>query len=436
MSGGMNTISSVDPGSPAQAAGIAPGERLKAVNGSRVRDVLDYMYYTYDPDPEFTLERPDGSEYTVRLRKEEGRSAGLEFQEYLMDSARSCANNCIFCFVDQMPPGMRDTLYFKDDDVRLSFLTGSYLTLTNLGEREVQRVIDLKISPINVSVHTMKPSLRCMMLGNRHAGRGIELLKRFADAGIELNCQIVCCPGINDRYQLDYTMRALSHLAPAVKSVAVIPVGLTKFREGLYPIKPFDKMSARRTVRQVERFGERCFRRSGSRIFFCSDELYLKAGLEVPEDSFYQGYPQLENGVGMLRLLYKEFEDALAGARGPARGSHISIATGVSAAGTIIRLRDMAKRRFPEIDVRVYPIVNDFFGHTIDVAGLITGRDLISQLRGRDLGERLYITNRMLKDGENVLLDDVTVEDLTRELGVPVVPMDNGGEPLLDVFLS
>ena len=402
MSGGMNTISSVDPGSPAQAAGIAPGERLKAVNGSRVRDVLDYMYYTYDPDPEFTLERPDGSEYTVRLRKEEGRSAGLEFQEYLMDSARSCANNCIFCFVDQMPPGMRDTLYFKDDDVRLSFLTGSYLTLTNLGEREVQRVIDLKISPINVSVHTMKPSLRCMMLGNRH----------------------------------DYTMRALSHLAPAVKSVAVIPVGLTKFREGLYPIKPFDKMSARRTVRQVERFGERCFRRSGSRIFFCSDELYLKAGLEVPEDSFYQGYPQLENGVGMLRLLYKEFEDALAGARGPARGSHISIATGVSAAGTIIRLRDMAKRRFPEIDVRVYPIVNDFFGHTIDVAGLITGRDLISQLRGRDLGERLYITNRMLKDGENVLLDDVTVEDLTRELGVPVVPMDNGGEPLLDVFLS
>lgn len=436
MSGAMNKIASVSPGSPAALAGIAPGDRLTAVNGNRVRDVLDYMYYTYDPDPEFTLERTDGSAYTVKLRKEEGRDAGVDFEEYLMDSARSCANNCIFCFVDQMPPGMRDTLYFKDDDVRLSFLTGSYLTLTNLGEREVQRVIDLKISPINVSVHTMKPSLRCMMLGNKYAGRGIEILKRFANAGIELNCQIVCCPGINDRYQLDYTMRALSHLAPQVKSVAVIPVGLTKFREGLYPLKPFDRASARRTVRQVERFGERCFRRSGSRIFFCSDELYLKAGLEIPEDDFYQGYPQLENGVGMLRLLYTEFDEALKNAPGPAKGTHISIATGVSAAGTITRLRDRARRRFGNIRVDVHPIVNDFFGHTIDVAGLITGRDIIAQLKGRDLGERLYITNRMLRDGENVLLDDVTVEDLTRELGVPVVPMDNGGEPLLNVFLS
>ncbi len=435
MAGERNRIKAVLSGSPAEEAGIRPGDRLLTVDGNRITDVLDYMYYAYDAESAFTLER-GGEEFTVRVCKEAGQDAGLDFEDYLMDGMRSCANNCVFCFVDQMPPGMRETLYFKDDDVRLSFLTGSYLTLTNMGAREVQRVIDLKISPINVSVHTMDPRLRCEMLGNKNAGRGIEILKKFARAGIELNCQIVCCPGLNDGRELDRTMRRLARLAPQVHSCSVIPVGLTKFREGLYPLKPFDRELARRTVRQVERFGERCLRRHGSRVFFCSDEMYLKAEMPIPPDRFYEGYPQLENGVGMLRLLYTEFEEALAEAEGPAKGARAAVATGVSAARTLAELRDLAKQKFPNINVEIIPIVNDFFGHTIDVAGLITGKDLIAQLKGRDLGGKVYITNRMLKDGENIFLDDVTVEEAARELGVPVIPMENGGEPLLEVFLS
>ena len=423
------------PGSPGERAGIKPGDRLLAVNGNRILDVLDYMYYAYDAQSEFTLER-DGEKITVAVAKEAGQDAGLDFQEYLMDSARSCANNCVFCFVDQMPPGMRETLYFKDDDVRLSFLTGSYLTLTNMGQREVQRVIDLKISPINVSVHTMDPKLRCRMLGNKNAGRGLEILKRFARAGIQLNCQIVCCPGLNDGRELWRTMRRLARLAPQVNSCSVIPVGLTKFREGLFPLKPFDRELARKTVEQVERFGERCLKRRGSRIFFCSDEMYLKADLPIPPDDFYEGYPQLENGVGMLRLLHTDFEEALENCSAPARGTRAVIATGVSAARTLTELRDLARTKYPGIRVEVIPIVNDFFGHTIDVAGLITGRDLIAQLRSRDLGERVYITNRMLRDGEDVFLDDVTVGEASRALGVPVTPMENGGEQLLQVFLA
>lgn len=435
MAGERNRIKTVAPDSPAARAGIRPGDKLLRVNGNRIADVLDYMYFAYDEESVFELER-DGEVFTAAVEKDAGQDAGLEFEEYLMDGMRSCANNCVFCFVDQMPPGMRESLYFKDDDVRLSFLTGSYLTLTNMGEREVQRVIDLKISPINVSVHTMDPDLRCLMLGNKNAGRGIEILKRFAHAGIELNCQIVCCPGLNDGRELARTMRRLARLAPQVHSCSVIPVGLTKFREGLYPLTPFDRERARETVALVERFGERCRKRHGSRIFFCSDELYLKADLSIPEDDFYEGYPQLENGVGLLRLLYTEFEEALANASGAARGTRATIATGVSAAKTLTRLRDLAKAKFPNIRVEIVPIVNDFFGHTIDVAGLITGHDLIAQLRGRDLGERVYITNRMLRDGGSVFLDDVTLRDAESALGVPVTPIDTGGEELLKVFLS
>ena len=435
MAGERNRIKTVAPESPAARAGIRPGDKLLRVNGNRIADVLDYMYFAYDEESVFELER-DGEVFTAAVEKDAGQDAGLEFEEYLMDGMRSCANNCVFCFVDQMPPGMRETLYFKDDDVRLSFLTGSYLTLTNMGEREVQRVIDLKISPINVSVHTMDPKLRCEMLGNKNAGRGIEILKKFARAGIELNCQIVCCPGLNDGRELARTMRRLARLAPQVHSCSVIPVGLTRFREGLYPLKPFDRELARETVALVERFGEHCRKRHGSRIFFCSDELYLKADLPIPEDDFYEGYPQLENGVGLLRLLYTEFEEALANASGDARGTRATIATGVSAARTLTRLRDLAKAKYPNIQTEIVPIVNDFFGHTIDVAGLITGRDLIAQLKGRDLGERVYITNRMLRDGGNVFLDDVTLRDAESALGVPVTPIDNGGEELLKVFLS
>ncbi len=432
----LNTVSRVDNDSAAFDAGIIPGDTLLEINGRPIADVLDYMYYSYDADPSFLIQHKDGSREIIELLKDEGEDAGLEFEEYLMDSPRACANNCIFCFVDQLPPGMRETLYFKDDDVRLSFLTGSYVTLTNMSERAIQRVIDLKISPINISVHTMDPDLRCMMLGNKNAGRGIEAIRRFADAGIEMNCQIVCCPGINDGEELLRTMEQLSALYPSMHSVSVIPVGLTGHRQGLYPLTPFSKDGAIQTVHLVEKQSEIYLKKYGSRIFFCSDELYLKASLPIPDEDFYEGYPQLENGVGLIRLLISEFQDALDMVSGPASGTPFSIATGVAAASTIKQLLDTATSRFPEIDGRVYPIVNDFFGHSVDVAGLITGRDLITQLKGRDLGRRVYITNRMLRDGGGIFLDDITLDEVTSELGVPVIPIENDGGVLLDAMMD
>lgn len=433
----QNIIKSVSPGSAAEKAGILPGEKLISINGNTIVDVLDYMYYGSDADPELITEKEDGERISRRLIKPEGEDAGLEFETYLMDKPRSCANKCIFCFVDQLPRGMRSTLYFKDDDVRLSFLTGSYITLTNLSEREVQRVIDLKISPINVSVHTTNPKLRCMMLGNKNAGRGIEIMKRFSRAGIEMNCQIVCCPGVNDGAELKRTMRDLRKLYPHVWSVSVIPVGLTRHRDGLMPLTPFDRENALKTVAQVEKFADKCLKHNKSRIFFCSDELYLKAGLPIPEEDHYEGYPQLENGVGLLRLLRSEFSDALEERSGEqAAGTPFSIATGVSAAPTLTELLGEASERFCGINGRVYAVENDFFGHTVDVAGLVTGGDLIAQLKGKELGNTLYIPDRMLRDGGGVFLDDITTEDVERELGVALKPIPCTGEALLNAMLS
>jgi len=431
-----NIISTVEPGSPAELAGIKPGDKLLSVDGNVIRDVLDYMYFGYGEDPVFTVLRPDGTTLDVEIHKEEGQDAGMEFETYLMDQPRSCANNCIFCFVDQLPCGMRDTLYFKDDDVRLSFLTGSYITLTNMSEREVQRIIDLKISPINVSVHTMDPKLRCLMLGNKNAGKGVDIIRRLAKAGIQMNCQIVCCPGVNDGRALKHTMSELSRLYPAMNSVSVIPVGLTMHREGLYDLKPYTPETAAETIDLVEKYADKCLKKHGSRIFFCSDEFYLKAGRELHDDEYYEGYPQLENGVGLLRLLITEFEDALEYEEGEARGTAFSIATGVSAAPTMAQLIETAREKYPNIKGRVYPIVNDFFGHTIDVAGLITGNDLVAQLEGKELGERVYITDRMLRDGGDVFLDNVSLEDAAKRLGVPVIPVPNSGDALLKAMME
>ena len=432
----LNTIRAVEPGSAVFEAGIVPGDRLLEVNGHKIHDVLDYMYFSYDQDPQFLIQHSDGSQDLIRLEKGEGEDAGADFETYLMDSPHSCSNKCIFCFVDQLPPGMRDTLYFKDDDVRLSFLTGSYITLTNMSERQIQRVIDLKISPINISVHTMDPELRCMMLGNKNAGKGIDIINRFAKAGIEMNCQIVCCPGINDGDELLRTMDKLAALYPSVNSVSIIPVGLTKHRSGLYPISPFSPESARRTVEMVEDITDLYLEKYGSRIFFCSDEFYLKAGLPIPAEEYYEDYPQLENGVGLIRLLISEFTDALEVEDREASGTPFSIATGTAAAGTMNELLAMAKKKFPNISGTVFPIHNDFFGNSVDVAGLITGQDLISQLKGCNLGSRVYITNRMLRDGGGVFLDDVTLEEAESALGVPLVPIENDGGVLLDAMLD
>ena len=432
----MTVVRRVDPRSPAHRAGVRAGDTLLEINGTPIVDVLDYKFYSYDPRLELTLLSSDGTRRTVHVRKEEGQDLGLDFETYLMDRARSCANNCIFCFVDQMPPGMRETLYFKDDDARLSFLMGNYLTLTNLSKREVQRIIDLHISPINVSVHTTDPQLRVEMLKNKRAGESIDVMRRFAAANITMNCQIVSCPGVNDGPALDRTLRELSEMYPGVASVAIVPVGVTKFREGLFPIAPYTKEQAAAVIAQVEAFGKQFMEKKGTRLAWCSDEFYLLAGLPLPEKSFYEDMAQLENGVGMLRLLLSQADMAL---DEPELGELVpfSVATGVSAAPFIDQILQKAKQQVPQLQGRVYPIRNCFFGETITVSGLVTGQDLIAQLKGQELGQRLLIPSNMLRSGESVFLDDVTVADVERELGVTVCPVDaESGFDLVDAMLG
>ena len=413
----MTVVRRVDPRSPAHRAGVRPGDTLLEINGTPIVDVLDYTFYSYDPRLELTLLSSDGTRRTVHVRKEEGQDLGLDFETYLMDRARSCANNCIFCFVDQMPPGMRETLYFKDDDARLSFLMGNYLTLTNLSKREVQRIIDLHISPINVSVHTTDPQLRVEMLKNKRAGESIDVMRRFAAANITMNCQIVSCPGVNDGPALDRTLRELSEMYPGVASVAIVPVGVTKFREGLCPIAPYTKEQAAAVIAQVGAFGKQFMEKQGTRLAWCSDEFYLLAGLPLPEKSFYEDMALDEPELGEL--------------------VPFSVATGVSAAPFIDQILQKAKQQVPRLQGRVYPIRNRFFGETITVSGLVTGQDLIAQLKGQELGQRLLIPSNMLRSGESVFLDDVTVADVERELGVTVCPVDaESGFDLVDAMLG
>ena len=427
-----NIIKSIDRGSPLHRKAQV-GDAVISINGNKIIDVLDYKFFAYDSRLKVLLRRPDGSEYEVTVHKSEGGDLGMEFESYLMDKPRSCANNCVFCFIDQLPKGMRKTMYFKDDDARLSFLLGNYITLTNLSKREIERIIALHISPINVSVHTTNPELRCRMLQNPRAGESIEIMRRFAQAGIVMNCQIVCCPGLNDGEELLRSMRELEEMYPGVHSVSIVPVGLTRYREGLYPLTPFTEELAGETIDMVTAFGDECLKRHGTRIFFCGDELYIKARRELPPDEFYEEHTQLENGVGMIRLLETEFRSALMLSDAP-DGLPFSIATGVSAAPYFEKLLGMAKEKYGTINGKVYAIENDFFGRSINVTGLITGRDLIHQLRGRDLGQRLLISQNMLRREEMDFLDDVTLEQASRELGVPIYPIEQDGFALWDAM--
>lgn len=427
-----NAIRAIDKAGPLHGR-ADPGDTLLSINGNTITDVLDYKFFAYDPRLSVVLRRPDGSEYAVDVTKAEGGDLGLDFESYLMDAPRACHNACVFCFIDQLPRGMRPTMYFKDDDARLSFLLGNYITLTNLSEREIERIIALRVSPINVSVHATDPELRRRMLRNDRAGECMAIMRRFAGAGIVMNCQIVCCPGLNDGEALQHTMEELEALYPGVHSVSVVPVGLTKFRERLYPLTPFTKAHAAETLRQVEAFGEGCLKRHGSRIFFCGDEFYLKADVPIPEDSFYEEYTQLENGVGMLRLMETEFTSALRLSDEP-DNVPFSIATGVSAAPFFRRLLAMAREKHPGLDGRVYAIENDFFGHMINVTGLVTGGDLIAQLKGRELGRRLLISQNMLRRQEQDFLDDVTLEQASDALGVPIYPTEQDGFALWDAM--
>ena len=458
-----NVIISVAPESPASRTIIEPGDVLRRINGNAIGDVLDYKYFSYDGRLLIELTGADDRIKLVRLRKPEGEDLGLGFGTMLMDKQRSCANKCIFCFIDQLPDGMRETLYYKDDDVRLSFLQGNYVTLTNLSRRDIERIIKLRISPINVSVHTLDPRLRTYMLGTKLAAEGARALKKLAAAGITLNCQIVCCPGINDGAELQAAMEGLFALGRAVNSVSIVPVGLTAHREGLTELEPFDSKLALRTLLQVNAYSGKCLRKRGSRVFYCADELYITAGLKLPPHGYYEGYPQLENGVGMMRLLITEFRDRLndpanpdpekqydespfpekqfaekpyAGEPPPAPGEPFSIATGTLACKYLTNLLKIAAAKYDRINGKVYAIKNRFFGEGVTVSGLVTGGDIISQLKGRDLGSRLLIPENMLRRGDIVFLDDVTLPQLVRELGVPVRVVKQDGADLLDAFLG
>ncbi len=420
-------IISVEEGSFAHNAGVRAGSSLVSVNGRPVRDVLDYRFFAYDERIELGLLLPSGEKDVKRIRKPAGADIGLEFETYLMDKPRSCANRCVFCFIDQLPKGMRDTLYFKDDDARLSFLTGNYITLTNLSRAEVDRIIEMRISPINVSIHTLNPELRVKMLGNRRAGEALGLFYELARAGISMNCQIVLCPSLNDGEELDSTMRGLAKLYPSVQSVSVVPVGLTKFREGLFNLTPFRAESAARAVAQIDGFGSACMKDHGSRIFFCADELYLKAGIPVPDCGYYEDFPQLENGVGMMALFEDEFMDALGAFEAP-RPVPFTAVTGMAAHAFLGRLLDAAAKRCGGAQFRLYAVENEFFGGGVDVSGLITGGDILRRLRGKEILGSVLIPSNMLRSEGDMFLDGVTLTELSEKLGAEVVPISSGDE--------
>ena len=426
-------ITSIDPHSPAEKAGITVGEQLLEINGHKIVDVLDYRFYGYDPETVLRLAR-DGHVRTVTIRKAEGQDLGLNFPTYLMDEMHRCANHCLFCFVDQMPPNMRPSLYIKDDDERLSFLLGNYTTLPNLSERDAQRIIDPHISPITVSVHATDRRLHCTLLGNKDAERSLEYIKAFCKAGIVMNGQIVVCPGWNDGDALRRTLRDLTDWQ--FSSCSLVPVGITKYRKGLARLRPVDRDCAREIIAIAEEFGQENLTRFGTRRFFCADELFLRAGLPLPEEDYYEGYRQLENGVGMLRSLEQEFLSAMKLEEPDAVSRPFTIATGVAAAPFMRDLMAKAKAYFPRLDTEVIAVENDFFGHTIDVTGLLTGQDIAAQLRGRVAGRRVLLTVHMLRHGETVFLDDYTVERLSHELGSPVRIVDADGGDLLDAILE
>lgn len=429
-------ILAVEPGGPASHAGVRPGETLLSINGNEICDILDYRFYETDRHLSIVVRDGAGAERTVQIRKGQYESIGLEFETYLMDQQHSCTNRCIFCFIDQLPKGLRKSLYFKDDDSRLSFLFGNYVTLTNLKEREVDRIIKMHISPINISVHTTNPELRVKMMGNRFAGKSLDILYRFAKAGIKLNCQIVLCRDINDGEELDRTLKDLTSLWPSVQSVAVVPLGLTKYRQGLYPLTGYDSETARAVVRQLERWGDRCEQKYGQRICYAADEFYLKAQLPIPPAPFYGDFDQLENGVGLMASLKQEFLDALEDFVPPASARKVTLATGVAAHPFLDTLLDELRQRCHNLTCNVVPIVNDFFGDTITVAGLVTGGDLLKQLQGRELGDALLLPDVMLRREGDIFLDDVSLEELSEALQIQIITVPNDGYALLDAVVG
>ncbi len=422
----------------AKKHGICAGETLVAINGHEINDVLDFRFYETNTNLTVLLNGTNGQPRQIELRKSQYASLGLEFETYLMDQQRRCRNNCIFCFIDQLPPGMRESLYFKDDDDRLSFLFGNYITLTNITQQEVDRILAMHISPINISVHTTNPQLREKMMHNRFAGESLKYLEQLAQGGARINCQLVLCPGINDGAELERSMRDLEKLYPAVESVAAVPVGLTKYRQGLTELQPYTAQTAAEVIDAIEAVGKHCKEKYGTRIFYAADEFYLKANRPLPTEEEYDGYPQLENGVGAITLLREQFADALTditAADCPTK-REISLATGVSAAPILAKLLDALKEKCDNFEYHLYAIENNFFGTQINVAGLVTGGDILAQISGRPLGSEFLIPAVMLRHEQDRFLDDVTVEELSKKLGVPVVIVGEDGADLLECALG
>ena len=434
-------ITRVEPGSIAEEMEIGAGDRLLEINGQPIEDVFDYQYLTQDDYVEVLVAKPSGEEWLLEIDKDYEEDLGIIFENGLMDDYRSCSNKCIFCFIDQMPPGMRPTLYFKDDDSRLSFLQGNYVTLTNMSDRDVERIIKYHMSPINISFQTTNPELRCRMLHNRFAGEALKKVDRFYEAGIEMNGQIVLCKGFNDGEELERSIRDLTRYLPHLRSVSVVPVGLSKYRDGLEPLEPFHKEDAKEVIAQIRRWQEKLYPQYGLHFVHASDEWYVLAEEELPPEETYDGYLQLENGVGMLRLMMEEFEDAMERLSQPGAlegrilsGTYSSV-TGQISYPYIRRMADRIMERFPDIRILVYPIRNDFFGERITVTGLLTGQDILAQLEGKELGEILCLPENLLRSGEHVLLDDITVEDIAGTLQVRTDIVKSSGYDFVDAFV-
>lgn len=431
----MVKITEVSRGSLAEKCGILSGDALISINGEEIRDVLDYRFYMCEKKLSVVVCR-DGKTLTFAIKKGEYDDIGLEFETFLMDKKRSCRNGCIFCFIDQLPKGMRETLYFKDDDSRLSFLQGNYVTLTNLSDTDVERIIKMHMSPINVSVHTTDPELRVKMLRNKRAGEVLSYMKRFAEAGITMNCQIVLCKNINDGENLTNTMHDLAALYPAVSSVSVVPFGATKYRDNLYPIEQFTKEESAAVVYQVEDFAKKCKDYYGEYIFYCGDEFYLEGGLDIPDGEYYGEYSQIDNGVGMIASMKDEFDDAINDVEYDGAHRTLSVITGALAYPFIKSLCERLVDKCINLNIQVYKIENDFFGRTVTVAGLVTGGDIIAQLKGENLGDAVYIPKTMLRADGDLFLDGTSVCELESALGAKVVTVENDGYDFVEKLIG
>ena len=431
----QHIINQVAPDSIAEELEIEVGDILLEINGNKIEDIFDYQYYTQDEYIEVLIQKTSGEEWLLEIDKEYDEDLGISFENGLMDDYRSCHNKCIFCFIDQMPKGMRDTLYFKDDDSRLSFLQGNYVTLTNMSDEDVDRIIKYNLSPINVSFQTTNPELRCKMLNNRFAGEALKKAWKLAEAGIMMNGQIVLCKGVNDGEELERSIRDLSAYLPNLESVSVVPVGLSKYRDGLYPLEPFTKEDAKEVLRIIHAWQDKIYPEYGLHFIHASDEWYILAEEELPEEESYDGYLQLENGVGMLRLLMNEFEEGMRQVHCEVKPTEVSLVTGKLAFPYIKRMSEQMMEKYQQLEIHVYAIRNDFFGEMITVSGLLTGQDILAQLKGKELGERLLLPQNVLKSGETVFLDDMTLAELEKALQVQVDIVKSSGQDFIDAIL-